>query len=275
MMGLRLLAFCLFQVGAMSAPTFVLAQNETAATLPEAVRNAQILFLGEQHDNPSHHAVQAAWVATLQPTALVFEMLTPAQAARVTPQMLTDANELATALDWEQSGWPDFAMYYPIFAAAPNAEIYGAGVPADRVRGLMGNPLEQIDPALTARFSLDRPLPAEQQEQREALQMSAHCDALPVEMLPMMVDIQRLRDAALAGAALDAYQATGGPVVVITGNGHARTDWGAPFYVSAAAPDLAVFALGQGEAGSAPMGGFDVIADGPSVDRGDPCDAFR
>jgi hypothetical protein len=37
-------------------------------------------------------------------------------------------------------------------------------------------------------------------------------------------------------------------VVIITGNGHARTDWGVPALLAVAAPDVTVFALGQFEA---------------------------
>ncbi len=90
-----------------------------------------------------------------------------------------------------------------------------------------------------------------------------------------MVDIQRLRDAELAYSALQAFKAQGGPVVVITGNGHARMDWGAPVYLMAAAPSLRVVALGQGEDDAAPSGSFDLVESAPSVDRGNPCDAFR
>jgi len=46
---------------------------------------ARIVFLGEVHDNPHHHRNQARAVAATGPAALVFEMLSPAQAARVTP----------------------------------------------------------------------------------------------------------------------------------------------------------------------------------------------
>jgi uncharacterized iron-regulated protein len=128
---------------------------------------------------------------------------------------------------------------------------------------------------VAAQFGLTDALPPDQQTAREALQKAAHCDALPDEMLPMMVTVQRLRDAMLADAALAALEETGGPVIVITGNGHARKDWGAPFYITAAAPDIVVFSLGQGEAGQMPDGGFDLLMDGPAVDRGDPCEAFR
>jgi hypothetical protein len=67
----------------------------------------------------------------------------------------------------------------------------------------------------------------------------------------------------------------GAPVVVITGNGHAREDWGAPHLLRTAEPGVSVFSLGQGEAGRMPDGIFGAMIDGPATDRGDPCDAFR
>ena len=100
--------------------------------------------LGEVHDNPAHHAEQARRVTEIVPAALVFEMLTEAQAARALPELRGDPTALEEALGWAESGWPDFTMYYPVFAAAPEARILGAAVPradwasrrtASRVRG--------------------------------------------------------------------------------------------------------------------------------------------
>ena len=90
---------------------------------PEAIlrSGAEVVILGEIHDNPAHHANQAAAVAAMQPTAIVFEMLTPEQAAWVTPENRGDAAALGEALGWDGSGWPDFSMYHPIFTAAPGA----------------------------------------------------------------------------------------------------------------------------------------------------------
>ena len=249
----------------------------SAQTLPpDKARLADVVFIGEQHDNPGHHALQAEWVQSLEPAALVFEMLTPAQAQNITSEDRQVEETLSQVLEWENSGWPDFAMYFPIFAAAPEAAILGAGVPRDQVRGMIQRDEAEVFGAEdAARFGLDEPLPADQQAEREALQARAHCDALPEDLLPMMVSVQRMRDATLARAALDAHQQTGGPVVVITGNGHARADWGAPHYLQQAAPDLVLFALAQGEEGSMPDGLFDATVDGPKVDRGNPCDAFN
>jgi hypothetical protein len=63
---------------------------------------------------------------------------------------------------------------------------------------------------------------------------------------------------------------------VITGNGHARLDWGAPAALTLAAPEVTVLAFGQGEEGKPPPeGGFDLVETGPTVERADPCLAFR
>ncbi|OSQ52523.1 ChaN family lipoprotein [Marivita geojedonensis] len=236
---------------------------------------ADVVFLGELHDNPAHHLRQAEVVAEVEPTALVFEMLTQAQADLVTPDLVADEAALEAALGWNDSGWPDFSMYYPIFAEAPEAAYFGAAVPRDVARQAMETGMAAAFRGDADVYGLTAVLPEDQQAEREALQLAAHCDAMPEDMLPVMVDIQRLRDAELAYSAVQAFEAHGGPVVVITGNGHARKDWGAPVYLMAAAPDLRIASLGQGEEDVPPEGLFDVVETSPEVDRGDPCAAFR
>lgn len=236
---------------------------------------ADVVFLGELHDNPAHHLRQADVVAEVEPAALVFEMLTQAQADLVAPDLVADEAALEAALGWNDSGWPDFSIYYPIFAAAPEAAYFGAAVPRDVARQAMEAGMAAAFRGDAEAYGLTEALPEDQQTEREALQLAAHCDAMPEDMLPVMVDIQRLRDAELAYSAVQAFEAHGGPVVVITGNGHARKDWGAPVYLMAAAPDLRIASLGQGEEDVPPEGLFDVVETAPEVDRGDPCAAFR
>ena len=48
-----------------------------AREVPDGMAEAQVIFLGEVHDNAHAHARQAELVDRLQPKALVFEMLTP------------------------------------------------------------------------------------------------------------------------------------------------------------------------------------------------------
>lgn len=243
------------------------------AALPAAAQDVWIL--GEVHDNPAHHAVQADRVADIAPRALVFEMLTEAQAERVTPALIADRQAMAGALEWETSGWPDFAMYHPIFAAAPEAAIYGAQVPRQSARAVFDGGLAGSFGDGAADYGLTEPLPAAEQAAREARQMAAHCDALPEEMLPGMVAVQSLRDAVLARTIVRAMDETGGPVAVITGNGHARRDWGVPAVLAEVAPNLDVWVLGQTEDDRPLEGGFDMVKSAPAADRPDPCAAFQ
>ncbi|TDE39588.1 ChaN family lipoprotein [Antarcticimicrobium sediminis] len=250
-------------VGAVAVPDDVLA----------VMARADVVFLGEIHDNPAHHRVQAAAVAALAPRAVVWEMLTAEQAAGLDAAVIGDPLALEAATGWASSGWPPLAQYLPVFQAAAGAVHYGALVPRSAARAVMETGAATAFGEGAARYGLGAPLPQAEQAAREADQMENHCNALPEKILPDMVDIQRLRDAVLARTALRALNETGGPVAVITGNGHARADRGAPVYLRRAAPDVALFTLGQSEAGQV-SGEFDAVLDGPATERPDPCAAF-
>lgn len=240
----------------------------------ETFQGAGVVLLGEVHDNPLHHDHQARAVATLAPRALVFEMLTP-EAAAAMPATLPDAETLGRMLGWDTSGWPAFPLYYPIFAAAPTARVYGAEVPRDQARRAMADGMVAVFGPDAAAYGLTETLPPEEQAAREAEQAVAHCNALPPDLLPGMVDVQRLRDAALARAVVQAMQATGGPVAVITGNGHARRDQGLAVPLGRVAPDLAVLAIAQFEDSAPKDPPFDLWLVTPAAPREDPCAAFQ
>ncbi|MBT8454777.1 MAG: ChaN family lipoprotein [Rhodobacteraceae bacterium] len=236
---------------------------------------ADVVILGEVHDNPTHHAHQALAIDAMKPRAIVFEMLTDRQALRITPALLSDEAALGRALGWEDSGWPDFAMYYPIFAAGKDAAFFGGAIPGDEVRRAVSDGAASVFGAAAPIFGLDNALDELQQVLREAMQLSAHCDALPASVLPGMVEAQRLRDAGLARAVLAAMAETGGPVAVITGNGHARRDWGIPAALEAAAPDLSILSIGQFETSRDGPQPFDLWLVTDPEPREDPCIAFK
>jgi uncharacterized iron-regulated protein len=237
-------------------PLVALALSVSPSVRAQSLPPADVYVLGEIHDNPEHHAVQARLVAEILPTAVVFEQLTDEQADRILPETPRDAQVLDKVLDWSNSGWPDIAMYAPIMAASDAVILGAAGAPGD----------------LSA-FGLDEPLPPEEQAVREILQADAHCGALPERMLPDFVERQRAADALFASRTIAAFDAHGGPVVLITGNGHARTDWGVPAAIARVRPDLRVVALVQGEGGETVPG--DVTRQAAAPARTDPCAAFR
>ncbi|MDA8584890.1 ChaN family lipoprotein [Rhodobacteraceae bacterium] len=249
--------------------------------MAQAFRGARVVMLGEVHDNPAHHALQARIVADLNPSALVFEMIEPAQARSISPDMRSDANALGDALEWEARGWPDFDMYHTIFTAAPDADIFGGALPRETVRAAVSDGAAQVFGAASSLFGLDDPLDTDEQSTREALQQTAHCNALPENLLPGMVDAQRLRDAALAQAVVNALQqGTPGPIVVIAGNGHVREDWGIAnalrHYLEITGETAKIATLGQfeGAAPEAPSLTHWVVTEAIQRDE-DPCDAFR
>ncbi len=264
-----LVAFVLFA----SAGQTVRAAELIPDNVLEAMQSADVVVLGEIHDNPRHHLVQTEAIEAIGPSGVVWEMVTEEGAQRLAQKAATNPEELSRILRWAESGWPPLSMYYPVFQAS-KAPVYGAMVPRTATRAAMERGAATALGADAARYGLTVPLSPEDQAAREADQLAAHCDALPAEALPQMVAIQRLRDAVLTRAILRATDETGGPVAVITGNGHARKDRGIPTFLSRLRPGLKVFVLGQSEDGLI-SGEFDAVIDSPMVEREDPCKAFE
>ncbi len=242
----------------------------------EMARDSDIVILGEIHDNPTHHEVQAAIVSALRPDAVVFEMIPQAREAEVNGLRGDGAGreELAAALDWQASGWPSFEHYAQILEAAPDALIFGAEQPREDVMRAVKDGAAAAFGADAAIYGLDDPLDPVDLADRLAQQAAAHCDALPEQMLPGMVEAQRFRDAKLANAALWARTTSGGQVVVITGSGHADKRRGVPASLATAAPDVSVMSLGQFEAPPDDADAFDAYMISAPPDREDPCLAF-
>lgn len=254
------------------------------AELARRLSEADVSVLGEVHDNAAHHVAQAWLVGQLEPTGIAFEMI-PTSSEEGIAVFLADGGapaEIGPAIGWESLGWPDWALYRPIFEAW-RADVYtGGGVSRGVIRQAIANgaasqsPDDRFAPVLSASLA-----PAVQSAMEDEM-IAAHCDMLPASAAPGMVEGQRLRDASFAAAALRAHAATGGGrIVLITGNGHARTDRGVPSYLAAVAPGLAVASVGiletrQGaqsvsEHGPLP---YDYVWFTAPAERGDPCAAF-
>ena len=108
-----------------------------------------------------------------------------------------------------------------------------------------------------------------------------HCGLLPPVALPPMARAQRARDATMADAVRQAILRRGLPVVLLTGNGHARRDLGVPRFLTGGPSPVRVMAVGLLEqeavavAESDPTGLYDWrVFTGPMV-RPDPCEGLR
>ncbi|OAN49852.1 hypothetical protein A6A04_18580 [Paramagnetospirillum marisnigri] len=254
--------------------------------LVERMLEAGIVGLGETHDNPDHHALQA-WavrrlVAAGRRPVVAFEMMDADQQAALDAG-LGDLDGLGRALHWEKRGWPDWSLYRPIAQAALDGggALVAANLPTSTTREIAKG---QENPDIRDRFGLDDPLPAPISAAMATEIRDGHCNLLPETAVPAMVRVQRARDAALAEAV--ANQATRpevGPVVLVAGSGHVRADRGAPARLRLLVPGVRVFTLafleaGDGESDPAAAarfrdGGtpFDAVWFTGKVEREDPC----
>ena len=257
------------------AITAIIGTPGWANDLPQ-LPPADVIILGETHDNGLHHAGQAEYLKTLSPTAVVFEMLSVEQAEIVNSDPKTDLPQLGKTIGWEAAGWPDFSLYAPIFSALGETPAIAAGTKREVVQRAFGEGAATVFGRDAATFGLDDPLPTAELEARKSMQFEAHCRAMPIEMMAGMVEAQRVRDAVMAQAVLDALEDFGPPVAVIAGSGHAHKIWGVPALLAHAKPDIAVLSVAFVETGNAPdLQAFDIVIPTAPVERDDPCQAFE
>ncbi|WP_425037714.1 ChaN family lipoprotein [Primorskyibacter sp. S187A] len=231
---------------------------------------SDVVVLGEIHDNPHHHARQAELIAEIAPTAVVFEMLRPEEAELIDDTPRVEENMRVQAGEAE---WSNMLDYLDVLLASP--KIIGAALPREDVRRAFSESAAAVFGPDAQAYGLADAVAPDQLEIRKELQFMSHCEAMPLEMMGGMVEAQRLRDAAFARTVLEALNEFGAPVVLITGNGHARTDWGVPAFLEAARPEVSVHALGQGETGASLSAPFDAVEVWPTIERPDPCEAFK
>jgi uncharacterized iron-regulated protein len=218
--------------------------------LTAAVTTADFVALGEVHDNPDHHLLQArllrAILAAGRRPALAFEMLTADQQPEVDAAVARaprDPDALAKAVGWRESRWPDFRYYRPIFEAGLEAglPIVAANLTRAQVRQIVAKGREGLDEGLRVRLAREEPIPEAALAALRAEMSESHCGELPEKMLDPLVLAQRARDARMAERLVSAGATRG--AVLVTGAGHARTDRGVPALVAKDEPVKKVVAV--------------------------------
>jgi uncharacterized iron-regulated protein len=249
--------------------------SDPAATLFGAVQSASLAFLGEVHDNAAHHRLRAVLLSTSLQSGLVFEHIRADQSgALVPPPVSVDA--LFAALEWDKSGWPDKAMFEPLFQQVLGRPLY-AGEPArGTVRDVARQGLKALPDVDVARLKLDVPLPEAQQDALLTELEASHCGLMPKAAFGTMAVAQRYRDAFLADAAI-AAASKHGSAIVFTGNGHARRDRGAPFALKQRGVDKPVLVVLFTESPPTTVDPAvaDIIVSTPPAVRKDPCEEMR
>ena len=268
------------------------------ATLRAAVVSADFVFLGEVHDNPDHHLLQARLVRAITAAGrrpvLAFEMLDTAQQPKIDAALATTtgdpADALGRAVDWDHSGWPPYRWYRPIVAAGVEAglPVLAANLPRKTTKELRSKGKEALDEGLRTRLARDEPIPPELVSSLRAEMEEAHCGEIPDAWVDPLVLVQRAKDAEMA-LRMDTGAGAERGAILISGRGHARTDRGVPAVVAKDAPGKRIVAVGfaeveadqrdpaayredEGAKGPVP---YDFVVFTPRVEREDPCAALR
>ena len=196
----------------------------TPGQLVERLAKARRVLVGEQHDNPDHHALQLWLLRALEQQrpqgSVLLEMLEPAQQAQVNavqqhPPLPAD---LPKALAW-QSGW-DWNLYGPIVrhVLAQPYPLLAANLDRSEVREVY----RQV-PALEGPRSTAAPVTTALLDQvREG-----HCGLLPESQMPAMLAVQQQRDRRIAQRLMQAPT----PALLLAGAYHVRNDLGVPLHL--------------------------------------------
>jgi uncharacterized iron-regulated protein len=266
-----------------------------SAALVGHLGRGRFVLLGEKHDNPDHHRLQAwllrALIAAGRRPAVGFEMFSVDDAPAIAQQVAahpSDAVGLAEAVNWQRSGWPDWAMYRPIAEAALQAKlpIVATNLSPATVRSLGQSGTVALDATFADRLGLDRPLAADTQTAMAEEIREAHCGYAAEKQINAMMLVQRARNAQMAESLAVAGQQDG--AVLIAGAGHVRRDYGIPAYLASKVPGASVISVAFLEVSQdvrEPTAyatrfdrqtlPFDYVWFTPRVDDQDPCAAFE
>ena len=217
------------------------------------------VLLGEKHDNPDHHALQARLLRAMvdggRKPVVAFEMFDVDDQGAIDTSRREhprDAASLAQAVAWEKSGWPPWEQYAPIAQVALDRDLplVATGLPRSRMRALM-KPAGTSDAGVAGseeKIDVGVPLTAEQEASLRDELRESHCGHLPDARIAGMIRFQRARDASMASALIAAENAAHTPDgVLIAGTGHTRRDRGAGADLASRDPSRGVVSIAFSE----------------------------
>jgi len=288
---LRLLTAVALLLSACAAPmALVLPQSGDpvlhATTIALRARSAEVVYLGEVHDNAHHHAhqrrvLEAMLGAGARPV-VAFEMLAADRQAAVDRALEAagGAADLGAALGWSKTGWPDFAMYWPLFDLARRStlRVVAADLDVAVARRIAREGLSGLPDGARLR-SLLPPDPAREAAIARTIR-TGHCDLLPERHIPTMVESWHARNVSMARRLAEALAQTP-QVVVIAGRGH-QAPGGLPAQLEALRPGTRQLVVEMLEVGPDDdprdvLGEAtgDIVWLTPPAERPDQCEALR
>jgi len=217
-------------------------QTIKAEDLYERMAQADVVYLGEKHDNPRHHALQLQALQTLLERglrpALGFEFFAQHQTGylqdyvQAQNKRLSDAEaaqQLRRNLGWGPQRDADWAFYLPLlqWARQQDLVVFGADLPDSlkrRLTRLGPAALSAVEQRLLQTTGFQD---AAYRELMAQTLIEAHCGWNDPDLIERLYQTWLARNDAMAQAIAAMGQAnTGQPIVMILGAGHIRHDMG-------------------------------------------------
>ncbi len=225
--------------------------TQLSPKLLKALKASDIILLGETHDHPHHHSVQAEIIRLIKPKSIAFEMLNEGQEKAIKELSTTPSKNWDQLLAWSQRGWPNFKLYQQVFRSSLKHTQFI--LPAHPHPHIL-HPLKlgmELDQALQTKLKLDHPLAPKQAEALQQEIIQAHCGHASPVLVKAMMSAQRLKDAWMAQVLIQAPK----PVVLIVGRGHIQPKRGIPWAINLLAPqnNFKIFSLAMSPNQKDPM----------------------
>jgi uncharacterized iron-regulated protein len=257
------------------------------ATLLARIDRADVVLLGETHDNPLHHEIQQrllnARIASGSRPALLMEQLDSESQPALDLALSNTDKEEALLYASRLIKFTDWKSYRPFLAAAIDNDlpVIAANISSQQLQPVIWDGFSAYDAADLKRMEVEEVWSDSRENYMLRHIGGAHCGQVRDTLREGLTRSQRLRDALMADAAM---KDIGRGIVAIVGSSHARRDVGMPLYISARDPSAHILSIGLVEvvpgrdtpetyeadsaSGDAP---FDVIWFTPRVARTDPC----
>ena len=201
-----------------------------------AIHNADIILLGEIHDNLFQHKARADLISKIQSKefAIVSEHLVFGSKITYTGSLLEDLETIG--FNKKAWSWPTHEVLYKKFEEL-SLPVFGGNLSEKDINNIYSergfSQSDTIDP-IVKRSALDS------QSKDKLLNdlVVGHCGVVEEGLLSFMFKVQRFRDASLAYIASKVA-----PAIVIAGNGHVRRDYGVPQIIKKMNPNSNVISI--------------------------------
>lgn len=276
-----LLRLAASSIAAATLPGCAALPGAASSAPPRAAFAADVLLIGEVHDNAAQHRLRLQWLEALaarRRIAIALEQIDAVRQGDLDRARAADAGSvdrlpvrarrLAETAGFDFRGW-DWRLYGPVVELALRRELPLVAANLSRSESVA---------VVRGRAPAAPEPPAWGSDERRVLEdaiRDGHCGTLPESMVAPMAAAQRTRDARLAQAVIDARRRTRLPVVLLAGNGHVRRDIGVPRYLAGLPPQDRVFVIGMVETRDGPPAAFDHAQLTEPAVREDPCRALR